>query len=200
MGWTALGTGILAALLSTFPRAQEVKPVAVDDREMYAVYSSLLPNEWIVRVAKAKNLVLQEETATNWSCMPSGKPMETDWKSVLDNFRSANVGLHLIRAGQDLGLPYEVVPASTIAASMDRPIPNLVSDDWQGFRTRFPDSGGYLQFSVVGFDAARQRAMVYVAHHCGGLCGGGVHHLLERDGDKWREAKVPGLIQCVWGS
>ena len=45
MGWTALGTGILAALLSTFPRAQEVKPVAVDDRETYAVYSSLLPNE-----------------------------------------------------------------------------------------------------------------------------------------------------------
>lgn len=195
-----LGTSIMALSVSTFPRAQEVKPVAVDDPEMYAVYSSLLPNEWVVRVAKAKNLVVQEETATNWSCMPSGKPMETDWKVVLDNFRSANAGLHAIRAGQDFGLPYQVVPASMIASSMDKPIPNLVSDGWQGFRRRFPDSGGYLQFSVVSFDAARQHAMVYMAHHCGGLCGGGVHHLLERDGDKWRAAKVPGLIQCQWVS
>ena len=192
--------GVVVALAGWSSRAQIAKPIAVDDREMYAVYASLLQREWIVRVAKATNLVVQEETATNWGCMPSGKPMETDWKPVLDDFRSANAGSHVLLAGQELGLPYQVVARATIAASIDRPIPNGVSDGWQGFRRRFPDSGGFLQMSVVGFDSTRQRAMVYVAHSCGGLCGGGTHHLLERDGTRWREAKVPDLVQCVWAS
>jgi hypothetical protein len=192
--------GVVATFAGPSSQAQTANPVAVDDREMYAVYESLLPSEWLVRVAKAKNLVVQEETATNWGCMPSGKPMETDWKPVLGNFRSANAGSHVLRAGQQLGLPYQVVAGATIAASMNRPISNGVSDGWQGFPQRFPDSGGFLQMSVVGFDSSRQRAMVYMAHSCGGLCGGGTHHLLERDGIKWREAKVPGLVQCVWAS
>jgi hypothetical protein len=153
-----------------------------------------------VRVAKATNLVVQEETATNPGCMPSGKPMETDWKPVLDNFRAANAGSHVLRTGHELGMPYQVVPAATIIASMDRTIPNGGSDGWQGFRRRFPDSGGFLEMSVVGFDAKRQRAMVYMGHSCGGLCGGGMHHLLERVDTKWREAKVPGLMQCAWAS
>lgn len=64
---------------------QESKPMPVDEPEAYAVYASLLPNEWIVRVAKAKTLVVQEETATNWQCMPSGAAPSTCRRS-----RSAN--------------------------------------------------------------------------------------------------------------
>ncbi|MEO7157279.1 MAG: hypothetical protein ABI039_06950, partial [Vicinamibacterales bacterium] len=40
------------------------------------------------------------------------------------------------------------------------------------------DSGGFMVISAVGFNAARTRAMVYMAHSCGSLCGGGTHHLL----------------------
>lgn len=192
-----LGTGMLASLVATFSGAQEVKSAPVDDPEMYAVYSSLLRNSWIVR-AKATNLVVQEETATDWRCLPSGKPMKMDWREVLDSLRSANNQVHTLRAGHDLGLPYQVVPSSTIAASMDKRVLDLARDGWQGFHRRYPDSRGYLQFSMVGFDAPRRRAMVYVAHHCGGLCGEGSHHLLERHDGQWREVQVPGLSQCHW--
>ena len=178
---------------------QEPKPMPVDGPESYLVYASLLPNEWVVRIAKAKHLVVQEETATNWQCMPSGKVLETSWKPVVDSFRTANESIRTIRAGQPLGLPYEVVPSRVISATFDKPIPNGVSDGWSGFYRKYPDSGGYLQVSSVGFDSARSRAMVYMAHLCGGLCGGGTHYLLEKIDGAWREANLD-LIQCRWDS
>ncbi|MFN8579370.1 MAG: hypothetical protein U0163_00125 [Gemmatimonadaceae bacterium] len=182
----------------TVARSQNVPRNSVDDPDTYAVIASLLPNEWIVRAAKATNLVVQEETVTNWGCMPSGPPMEAEWKPVLEGFRLANAETHTFSADHAIGLPYQLVSASTIATSLDRPIPNLVSDGWQSFWQRYPKSGGYLQLSAVGFDALRRRAMVYVAHHCGGLCGGGMHHLFERDGAIWREVDPAGLRQCRW--
>ncbi len=65
---------------------------------------------------------------------------------------------------------------------------------------RYPGSGGYLQVSAVGFDAAKIRAMVYMGHHCGGLCGGGAFHLMTKVNGQWREADVDGVSNCTWVS
>ena len=207
IGKSRSDSGVLAILLAVTGAVclqalgtQAPKPTPVDDPEAYAVYASLLPNEWTVTVAKAKRLVVQEETATNWQCMPSGKPLETDWKPVLDSYRAANASIRSIRGNQPLGLPYDVVPSAVIGAAFEKPIPNGVYDGWGGFYRKYPDSGGYMQFSAVGFDADRTRAMVYVAHSCGGLCGGGMHHLLQKIDGAWREAKIDDLVQCTWAS
>jgi hypothetical protein len=191
---------IAFGLWADVPQAQAPGPLTVDDPEAYVVYSTLLSSEWIVRVAKATNLVIQEETATNWTCMPSGPPLDADWKPVLESYRAVNATARAIRPGQQIGLPYQVVPARVIASAFDKPIPNGVSDGWQGYYRRYPGSGGYLEVSAVGFDPTKTRAMVYMAHSCGGLCGGGMHYLLERVEGVWREAKIPGLRQCVWAS
>jgi hypothetical protein len=179
---------------------QEPMALAVDDPEAYVVYATLLPDEWTIRDAKAKRLVIQEETATNWECMPSGDAMKTTWKPVLDAYRVANAQPHRILPNEPLGIPYDVVPAKTIALSFDKRVANGVSDGWSGFYRKHPDSGGYLQMSAVAFDAAKMRAMVYIAHSCGGLCGGGTHHLLEKVEGAWRAATIPGLSQCQWAS
>jgi hypothetical protein len=42
--------------------------------------------------------------------------------------------------------------------------------------------------------------MVYMAHSCGSLCGGRTHHLLEKVEGVWREAKIPGVSNCMWAS
>jgi len=179
---------------------QDSRASPVDDPEAYAAYASLLPNEWTIRVGKAKTLVIQEETATRWDCMPSGEAMQTTWKPVVDAYRAANAAPHKLLANQELGIPYQVVPGKAIALSFDRLIPNGGSDGWSGFYRKYPDSGGYVEMSAVGFDSAKVRAMVYIGHSCGGLCGGGTHHLLEKVEGVWRAAKIPGLMQCQWAS
>jgi hypothetical protein len=47
---------------------------------------------------------------------------------------------------------------------------------------------------------SKKRAMVYMAHSCGSLCGGGTYHLLEKVEGVWREAKIPGVSNCMWES
>jgi hypothetical protein len=42
--------------------------------------------------------------------------------------------------------------------------------------------------------------MVYIAHICGPECAGGMHHVLEKVDGSWRDAQVPGMIQCESGS
>ena len=184
----------------TASRIQEsgAKPVA--DPDAYAVYASLLPTEWTVRIAHAKTLVFQQETVTNWTCMPSGKPLETDWKPVVDSFRAENVATRTLVAGFPLGIPYVVVPTAEIKASFQAG-PGEVMPGWTGFYKHYPDSGGSIMVaSAVGFDAEKRRAMVYMAHSCGSLCGGGTHHLLEKVDGLWREARLAGVTNCMWES
>ena len=191
---------VVTVMLSGFAaKPQELQTKSVDDPEAYSVYASLLPAEWSVRVAHAKTLVFQQETGTNWKCMPSGKPLETDWKLVVDTFREENAGPRLLRTGFSLGIPYLAVPVAEIRASF-HDVPNDPMLGWTGFYKRYPDSGGYMVASAVGFDPVKRRAMVYMAHSCGMLCGGGTHHLLEKIDGAWREAKIPGVSNCFWVS
>jgi hypothetical protein len=197
------GTSVLVATAALSPTASETQGAGakpVDDPEAYAVYASLLPTEWTVRVAHAKTVVFQRETVTNWTCMPAGKPLETDWKPVVDSFRAENAGVRPLVAGFPLGIPYVVVPEAEIKASSQQ-VPGDPMSGWTGFYKRYPDAGGSIMVvSAVGFDAAKRRAMVYMAHSCGLLCGGGAHHLLEKVDGVWRQAELAGVTSCVWWS
>jgi hypothetical protein len=195
-----LVAGVFLAISSTWPAvAERAAQDPIDDPDVYAVYASLLPNEWSVRVAHATTLVFQEETGTNWQCMPSGKALEKDWRPVVDSFRSENAKVKGLRPGFPLVPQYIVVPSAEIQASF-RDVPNDPMFGWSGFYNRYPDSGGYMVVSSVGFDMSKTRAMVYMAHWCGTLCGGGSHHLLEKVEGVWREARIPGVSNCTWDS
>ena len=194
---------VLVAILASFTLraiAQiSLTPKPIDDTESYAVYAALLPSQWTVRVARAKILVFQQETTTYPRCMPSGTPPEVDWREVIESFRAENAEGRVILPGYDLGLPYVVVASADVQATF-REVPNDLMLGWSGFYKRYPDSGGFMQVSAVGFDTARARAMVYMAHSCGGLCGGGTYHFLQKIDGVWREVKVQGMTPCMWVS
>jgi hypothetical protein len=67
---------------------------------------------------------------------------------------------------------------------------------WAESYKRYPDSVGLIVLSRVGFNAARNQAMVYIQHVCGGLCGTGHYVLLEKNADQWRVVKE----SMVWVS
>ena len=165
----------------------------IEDPEAYAIYASLVGGEVGAANGRVKQLVVQRETVINNECTLSGAALETDWKPVVDDFKRQNAQLRFVLPDRDLRVPYLVVPRKDIMAFFAKGAGN-----WPEFYRRYPDSGGYIELSAVGFDASKTRAMVYVAHHCGGLCGGGSHHLLEKVNGAWREAKVPGINACMW--
>ncbi|MEP6914262.1 MAG: hypothetical protein ABJC89_01395 [Acidobacteriota bacterium] len=200
--------GLLTGALALTMLVEQARPSArgpesplkpIDDPEAYAVYASVLAGDSPAHAASARRLVFLKETSTNQSCMPSGKPLEGEWRPVVDNFKSENAQVRAIRPGFSLGLPYVVVPTEEIQALFRAP-QDAATLGWSGFYQQYPDSGGYISVSAVGFDRPKTRAMVYMANACGGLCGGGTHHLLEKVNNAWREATLPGLSSCMWVS
>jgi hypothetical protein len=193
-------TGLISSGISVIPAAQVLvgaKPV--DDVDSYAVYAALVRQEWPVTAAKATSLVVREETSTFETCVPSGPPMEAEWREVLDAYKRENAEPRTVVAGRNLGLPCVIVTL----ADFKRILTSNQTDrmgGWTFFYRRYPDSGGYISMSAVGFDQSHRRALVSMDHSCGILCGGGTYHLLEKAADGWREVHPEGLKSCAWAS
>ena len=187
LGITLMFGGISVA----YPAVQN-DPLPITDPEAYKIYASLLPQ--IGRDIGAKTLVLQRETETYPRCMPSGGPLETEWRSVIDNYQRENSAVRFVLPEQPLQIQYAVIPSARIQASFN----DGVARGWEEFYRQYPDSGGSVQVSAVGFNALKTRALVYIGYHCGGRCGAGSHHLLEKIDGTWREVALAGVTQCFW--
>ena len=70
---------------------------------------------------------------------------------------------------------------------------------WNEYYRQYPDSGGLLEFSAVGFNPDKTIAVVYMGHSCGDLCGGGTFHVLEKIDGKWKPLEWKGS-SCAWAS
>jgi hypothetical protein len=177
---------ISMACLSPGVTGQVEPPV---DPESYAVYRVAIP-------AKAKRIILRDQTVTKSNCFPTGRALREEWKPVVDDFRLQNSQPRTLQAGFDIGRDYLLVPDGEI----ERMFRGTPPGDWSVFYARYPDSGGFTEVSAVGFDPATTRAMVYVANRCGELCGSGTYHLLEKIEGLWRGAVIKDLEHCRWVS
>src|SRR6266516_4749243 len=147
---TPIVVGAIVLQLNSLAMTQgSLEPL--DDPESYAVYRALLPTQWAVRVVRAQTLVFQKETTTYSACTPSGTPLETAWRSVVESFKAENAKARIVLPGYDLGLPYVVVASADIRATFNA-VPNDPMFGWSGFYKEYPDSGGFMQVSAVGFD------------------------------------------------
>jgi hypothetical protein len=105
------------------------------------------------------------------------------------------------RASTGAGIPEELV-FDLLEGESPKPVPGLPNSNpvtsaalsrifsgkgwWPDFYRLYPGSAGIVRFSEPVFSADGSRALVYVAHSCGGLCGTGWLVLLRRDGTSWR--------------
>lgn len=60
---------------------------------------------------------------------------------------------------------------------------------WEEFYRQYPDSGGFISFSQVGFNSEMSQAIVYFEHWCQRLCGSGFYVLLDKDKEGWKVTK-----------
>jgi hypothetical protein len=184
-------------LLSTLLLAQAPPPPPLTDPDAYAVYAAVVPSEWPIRVAHAKRVVIEGTTTTRrligGECLPKGPDLEGAWAEALENYKQQNQTTWTLTNSFNLSLPYLLKSRETI----DGFFKGRGLAGWDVFNAAYPDARGYMQLSAVGFDNTRQYAIVYVAHMCGGLCGGGEYHFLQLEQDAWREVKVR-MTTCMW--
>ena len=167
------------------------------DPDAYAVYAAVIPKEWPVQAAHAQRLVIQETTTVSRNCLPTGEGLKAaPWKEVMDDFTGQNATARTLISAFPIDRPYDLVRESDMMA----PFKDRQSDGWKAFYDAHPDSGGYLMMSAVGFDAAKTRALVYLGHACGWLCGGGTFHFLEKEDGRWHEVAPTNITVCMWVS
>lgn len=65
------------------------------------------------------------------------------------------------------------------------------------FYQRYPDSGGFIVVSAVGFDAEKGRAMVHLGSVYGSLGAEWKFFFLTRTNSGWSDIQIPGVSACL---
>ena len=181
---------ILSVLLFS-PLPTQVTSSAYDDADAYEVYAAILPSEWPLRVAHAKQLVILSETKSFQMCL---KPAESEARvgPAISNYLELNKKKWLLLPKLSFELPYQFLEAGKIEALTKQ-------GRWDEYYHQYPDSGGVIQISAVGFNPDKTIAVVYMGHSCGALCGGGTFHVLEKIDGKWKPLEWKGS-SCAWAA
>jgi hypothetical protein len=171
--------------------AQPAVPVAdpISNPESYAVYAELFPDG--SAVPELKRVIIQRETVTEDRCAADEPAPEGRWSPVMEDFVRQNAAARELQRSFSITLPYELVPASDLKSVMGN-----AGADWEAFYARYPESGGFVRFSAVGFNESRTLATVYMEQLCGTRCGGGAQLFLEKQDGRWLPSD-PG-IRCRW--
>ena len=166
---------------------QSVNVPSLDARESNEIYNIVLRT---FKDAHSKLLVVQSESEgyvyIDYNDMaPPSDPQEKFAKAVktilpdaetetLNNYLDVNkVNGPLKFSAPDLNVA--LIPPPDFSNSYS----------WETFYKNYPNNGGLIFFSQVGFNNNHDQAMVYVSRACGGLCGGGGYILLGKTNGKW---------------
>ena len=187
---------LILMLLSSLPPSQgsavntDKAPKPYADAEAYEVYSAILPTERPWQGANAKSLIIRSETKGYKMCLRPDEDSEKIIGQAISQYVKLNEKNWLLKRGLSIKNPYELVPYNKLMSV-------LKSGSGENFYKRYPNSSGWIQLSAVGFNADKTVAVVYMGQHCGGLCGGGGFHVLQKKDGKWALLKWKGA-SCAW--
>ena len=170
------------------------------EAEEYAVYSTLInkntaeenanrllviqdkPFPWIGTLDEERDKFYEELKKSTPALMAE----------TVDDLIAKNKEHHTFTRRFDIKRPYVLVKQKELDSIFDTD-----GGRWEAFRQKFPEARGFSTFSRVGLNADKTQALVYQAHSCGDLCGGGSYLLLVKVNGIWA---IKGSIGPTWVS
>ena len=193
------------------PATSRSHPRVYMDPDAYAVYSAVLPQLWPWAELDARHLVIREETKAKLVCSIPGeaapgpsvsqesnqdntRPAQGaanrsdpgDTASALAQFNQVNRRRWLLARRLKISRHYTLISAAELRGIVHHEI-----GAWDLFFQHHGDSGGWIQFSAVGFNPNKTTAVVYAEYACGRQCGGGALYLLHKQGNQWVIGDAP---------
>jgi hypothetical protein len=164
---------------------------AYEEATAYEVYAAILPLDPL-RVAHAKGLVIRRETTSFQMCLRPDREFETKVGPAIANYVELNKKQWVLQARLSIDSPYQFLETSKFSALLDK-------GGWDEYYRQYPASGGLIALSAVGFNGDKTIAVVWIVNSCGGTCGVGTFHVLEKVDGKWQPLKWKGS-SCAWAS
>ncbi len=175
-----------AAILCLCAQAQNSTAAEYDDQDAYAIYSRFLSGEQSYGFAKGTIAIQQETTAPvkldDYCLTPEAA---REFKDAIEDYKRHTEPM-LLQRRFEIDKPCELVSTETIGTL-------IKNYNWDDFYKRYPDSGGIIRVTAVGFNRQRTLAIVFTGSTCNNLCGRGSLVLLKKIDGKWKP--VPG-VQC----
>ena len=193
----------IAAYQPPFPQsergsASDLKLTAAEEKDSYEIYSILLrtemPPQWNITAWAIKQ---ESQTYPNFGdmssigmCLQPPKDQESIYRPLIDDYVAKNKRKLVLERNFDLPQYALVGPADLKAIQMR----SRIGDG-------FPFNASVIfHVAAVGFNRDGTRALVYVGHHCGSLCGGGTYHFLVKKDGRWQVDREYGGMSCFWAS
>jgi hypothetical protein len=186
----------------------ELVLTATEEKDSYEIYSILLrtemPPQWNIT-----GWAITQETQTfpdtngrgPGACLQFPVDQKSTYLPLIEDYVTKNMKKLMLKRKFDLPTFALIGPVET-KAIQERWQPRAASSPSSNSAdVSFPlDATVIFQISAVGFNADRNRALVYVGHNCGGLCGGGTYHLLVKKDGKWQVDRGYRGASCMWAS
>lgn len=159
-------------------------------KEEYAVYSAVINKSFaggkvtFDTQAKVKLLVIADRNITT---LRTYRPESIDLKRLpelseetFNDFVQKNEDIQKLKDNFTIELQRTLIKKDEIERIFkDR------EKGWEKFYKSFPDSGGYIGLSRVGFDKEKKQAIMYMEHYCRDLCATGHFLLLKKSKEGW---------------
>lgn len=180
----------------------------ISDPEAYAVFRAVLPTLSSSTGKEPSHITLLQETRAGMQDCARDETIPAPWRPVVESYWKENARVQRIESGRDLGVAYSLVTWAELTRLMQ-----AAGYDLSKFAGRqSPGSEVFSQFrggrlvalSAVGFNAAKDRAMVTVQSNCfpsmqpgvdTAVCHSGGQVMLEKQADRWVRSKFGG---CRW--
>lgn len=185
---------LLISILSSFVAAQTAD-------EEYRVYDAVIAKMFaggkvtFDGPSKVKQLIIRDITTTDYA-FGDDKERWDDIKQLLQNkltddtianYESKLKNATELKRAFDIDLEYTLLSKTDHDSIFDnRKKFEDQQKDWSEFYEKYPESGGYISLSNVGFNKTGDQALVYFVHWCGGLCGTGHYLLLSKCKKDWK--------------
>jgi hypothetical protein len=189
----------LAFFLGVAPNESSEHLDAYYDREAYEVFAAMLASSGSFAATRGKSLVIQKETIVDTNpCVEPGKASAPIIGPVIADYIMKNAKRRELQQKFDIDKSYVFVGREEFEAFFK----GKGATGWKAFYDAYPESGGIVEFSAVGFNHSKTIAMVRMSTLCGSLCGGGTYHLLQKKNGKWQplKSKSDGGRSCAWAS
>jgi len=188
---------IFSVLFISFPVASIAVSLNQSDTERgvsseeYEIYSSIIKDLYME--PKTKQLVIEERTFRYDFAVQDDEPWRDKWKdkkkglaiddSAADDYELRN-GQKWLLNKDSFKLPVKV----TLITDLD--LKSIFHGNWGelpwiDYYRKFPDARGFVMLSRIGFNTAKNQALIYVGSRCGPGCGDLHFLLLQKENGAW---------------
>jgi hypothetical protein len=178
----------------------QLKLTATEEEDSYNIYSmslrTELPPQWKITAwaIKQETQTFPNHGVSNGNnlrlCLDPSQDQKSIYLPLIEDYATRNKKKLVLERKFDLP-QYALVDSTEIRAIQQR---SRTADG-------FPFNVSVIfHVSTVGFSREGTRALVYVGHDCGSLCGGGQYHLLVKVDGQWQVDREYRGMSCMWAS